>query len=56
MVLKKKIEEINPFIKIYTQNIKIAEENVKNLFSDYDIISAIIGRTRRYIREDFKNE
>lgn len=36
--LKKQIEEINPFIKINTKTVKITEENIKELFSEYDII------------------
>jgi sulfur carrier protein ThiS adenylyltransferase len=36
--LKKQIEEINPFIKIDTHTVKITEENVKDLFSGYDIL------------------
>lgn len=36
--LEKQIKEINPFIKINTQTIKVTEENVKDLFSGYDII------------------
>jgi len=36
--LKKQIEEINPFIKIETQNIKVSEDNIVDLFHDYDII------------------
>lgn len=38
IALKTQIEEINPFIKINTKNIRITEENVKELFSGYDII------------------
>ncbi len=36
--LKKQIEEINPFIKVETQNIKVTEDNVSELFSGYDIV------------------
>lgn len=36
--LKEQIEEINPFIKVTTRNIKITENNVKELFAGYDII------------------
>lgn len=36
--LKEQIKEINPFIKIETQEVRVTEENVKNLFSGYDII------------------
>lgn len=36
--LKKQIEEINPFIRVETQNIRVTEHNVADLFSAYDII------------------
>lgn len=36
--LKDQIEQINPFIKIETKTVKITEDNVNDLFSDYDII------------------
>ncbi|MCT8975655.1 sulfur carrier protein ThiS adenylyltransferase ThiF [Clostridium sp. CX1] len=36
--LKKQIAEINPFIKVETQNVRVTEDNVKELFSGYDII------------------
>jgi sulfur carrier protein ThiS adenylyltransferase len=38
LALKKQLEEINPFIKIDTETVKITEENVKELFNGYDII------------------
>lgn len=38
MALKEQIEEINPFIQIHTKTIKITEDNVKDLFTGYDII------------------
>jgi sulfur carrier protein ThiS adenylyltransferase len=38
VALKKQIQEINPFIKIDIQTVKITEENVKQLFSGFDII------------------
>ncbi|NMD71763.1 sulfur carrier protein ThiS adenylyltransferase ThiF [Bacillus sp. DNRA2] len=38
IALKQQIEQINPFIKVDTKTIKITEENVKELFSDFDII------------------
>lgn len=38
IALKKQLEEINPFIKIETQNVRITEENVVDLFNGYDII------------------
>lgn len=38
MALKKQIEEINPFIKVEIQNVRVTEDNVKELFSGYDII------------------
>lgn len=36
--LKEQIEEINPFIKVITRNIKITGNNVKELFAGFDII------------------
>lgn len=36
--LKKQIEEINPFIQLKTQQIKITGNNIKPLFEGYDII------------------
>ncbi|MDP4104233.1 MAG: sulfur carrier protein ThiS adenylyltransferase ThiF [Bacillota bacterium] len=38
IALKKQLEEINPFIRIDTETVKITEENVKELFNGYDII------------------
>ncbi len=38
IALKKQIEEINPFIHVEAQNIKVTEDNVTELFRDYDII------------------
>ncbi|MDP4154267.1 MAG: sulfur carrier protein ThiS adenylyltransferase ThiF [Bacillota bacterium] len=38
LALKKQLEEINPFIKLDTETVKITEENVKELFNGYDII------------------
>jgi len=38
VALHKQIEEINPFIKIETQNIKVTEDNILELFNGYDII------------------
>jgi len=38
MALKKQIEEINPFIKVETQNKRVTEDNVRELFNSYDII------------------
>jgi sulfur carrier protein ThiS adenylyltransferase len=38
IALKKQLEEINPFIKIETETVKITEGNVKQLFNGYDII------------------
>lgn len=38
VALKTQLQEINPFIKIEIQTVKITEENVKELFSNYDII------------------
>lgn len=36
--LEEQIREINPYINIETKNIKIAENNIVNVFSGYDII------------------
>jgi len=36
--LKKQITEINPFIQVAVRKIKVTEENVKELFSGYDVI------------------
>lgn len=36
--LKEQLEEINPFIEINTETVKITPENVKELFSEYEII------------------
>lgn len=36
--LKKQLEEINPFITIETQNVRITEDNIIELFSGYDIL------------------
>lgn len=36
--LKKQIEDINPFIQVKTQQIKVTEKNVKHLFGGYDIL------------------
>ncbi|WP_428910214.1 sulfur carrier protein ThiS adenylyltransferase ThiF [Niallia sp. Krafla_26] len=38
LALKEQIEEINPFIKIDTELVKITEDNVAALFSDCDVI------------------
>lgn len=38
LALKQQIAEINPFIKINTETIKITEDNVAELFARYDII------------------
>lgn len=38
LALKKQIEEINPFIKVQTENIRVTEDNVSELFSGYDIV------------------
>jgi sulfur carrier protein ThiS adenylyltransferase len=38
VALQKQITEINPFIKIDTETVRITEENVKELFTGYDII------------------
>lgn len=38
IALKKQLEEINPFIKIETKTVKITEDNVKELFCDYEIL------------------
>lgn len=36
--VKNQIEQINPFIKIETKCIRVTDKNIKELFSDYDII------------------
>ena len=36
--LKSEIEEINPFIKVTIDTVKVTEENIKTLFKDDDII------------------
>lgn len=36
--VKSQIEQINPFIHVETICVKVTEDNVKELFSDYDII------------------
>lgn len=36
--LEKQIAEINPFIQVETQNIKVTEDNVRELFRGYDLI------------------
>ncbi|GAA0178369.1 thiamine biosynthesis protein ThiF [Clostridium sediminicola] len=38
LALKKQIEEINPFINVYTHNIKVTKENVSTLLNGYHII------------------
>ncbi len=38
VALKKQLKEINPFIKIITQNVKVTEDNILELFNGYDII------------------
>lgn len=36
--LKQQIQQINPFINVLTETVKITEENVKDLFNGYDIV------------------
>ncbi|MEG6616112.1 sulfur carrier protein ThiS adenylyltransferase ThiF [Peptococcaceae bacterium 1198_IL3148] len=38
LALKKQLEDINPFIKIETQQVKVTAENIVELFQGYDII------------------
>lgn len=38
LAMKRQLQEINPFIKVEVQTIRVTEENVKELFSGYDII------------------
>ncbi len=38
IALRKQIEEINPFIQVTTENTRVTAENVKELFSGYEII------------------
>jgi sulfur carrier protein ThiS adenylyltransferase len=42
--LKKQIEEINPFIRVETRNVKVTEENVEEIFSGYDILCEAFDR------------
>jgi sulfur carrier protein ThiS adenylyltransferase len=44
IALKKQLEQINPFIKIETETVKITEENVEELFFDYDILCEAFDR------------
>lgn len=38
VALKKQLEEINPFIKVKTQMVRVTADNVQELFNGYDII------------------
>ena len=38
IALKKQIEEINPFISVKIETLKVTEENAESLFHGYDII------------------
>ncbi|OPX86810.1 MAG: putative adenylyltransferase/sulfurtransferase MoeZ [Pelotomaculum sp. PtaB.Bin104] len=42
--LKKQLEEVNPFIKILTQQTRVTADNVQNLFDGYDIICEAFDR------------
>ncbi len=42
--LKKQINEINPFITIETQNVRVTEDNAAKLFSGYDIVCEAFDR------------
>ncbi|MDD4168727.1 MAG: sulfur carrier protein ThiS adenylyltransferase ThiF [Desulfotomaculaceae bacterium] len=44
VALKKQLEEINPFINLKTQQVRVKEDNVKELFSGYDIICEAFDR------------
>jgi len=44
VALNKQIKEINPFIKIETQNVKVTEGNIPKLFNGYDIICEAFDR------------
>ena len=36
--LKKEISEINPFVEVITDRVKVTEENLESLFKDDDIV------------------
>lgn len=38
MALKKQIEEINPFIEVETKDVRVTEENVVEIFDEFEII------------------
>jgi sulfur carrier protein ThiS adenylyltransferase len=42
--LKLQIEEINPFIKVETRNVRVTEENVEEIFAGYGIICEAFDR------------
>lgn len=44
IALYTQIKDINPFIKVETQNIRVTEENVESLFEGYDIICEAFDR------------
>jgi len=44
--LKKQIEEINPFIKVETRDIKVTEDNVVEIFYGYDIICEAFDKSK----------
>ncbi|MCB8817325.1 sulfur carrier protein ThiS adenylyltransferase ThiF [Desulfosporosinus shakirovi] len=44
MALKNQLKEINPFIKIITQNVKVTENKILELFNGYDIICEAFDR------------
>jgi sulfur carrier protein ThiS adenylyltransferase len=46
IALKKQIEQINPFIMVEVKTARVTEENVVELFSDYDIICEAFDKAR----------
>lgn len=44
VALKKQLEEINPFINVETQQVRVKEDNVRELFSGYDLICEAFDR------------
>lgn len=44
MALKNQLKEINPFIKIITQNVKVTEDKILEHFNGYDIICEAFDR------------
>lgn len=42
--LKSQIEQINPFIKVETKHTRVTEENVKDLFTGFDVVCEAFDR------------